>query len=88
MRHQSAWLGGADADKLAFTETEVDRAKIVLMLWRCPPSPRLSAMLRLRENSDHRCRGFAIQAVEQFVLYTGIRPSQALFEQAAAYARG
>ncbi|ETO50377.1 hypothetical protein L328_0122705 [Yersinia pestis 24H] len=31
---------------------------------------------------------FAIQAVEQFVLYTGIRPSQALFEQAAAYARG
>lgn len=48
MRRQSAWLG-ADADKLAFTETEVDRAKIVLMLWRCPPSPRLSAMLRLRE---------------------------------------
>lgn len=32
--------------------------KLFLMLWRCPPSPRLSAMLRLRENSDHRCRGF------------------------------
>lgn len=30
---------------------------------------------------------FAIQAVEQFVLYTGIRPEQALFEKAAAYAR-
>ncbi|QPR28240.1 shikimate 5-dehydrogenase [Edwardsiella hoshinae] len=31
---------------------------------------------------------FAIQAVEQFVLYTGIRPEHALFLQAAAYARG
>ena len=31
---------------------------------------------------------FAIQAVEQFVLYTGIRPSDELFRQAAQYARG
>ncbi len=27
---------------------------------------------------------FAIQAVEQFVLYTGIRPDDALFQKAAA----
>ena len=31
---------------------------------------------------------FAIQAVEQFVLYTGIRPSDELFQQAAKHARG
>lgn len=30
---------------------------------------------------------FAIQAVEQFVLYTGVRPDDALFQQAAKYAR-
>jgi len=31
---------------------------------------------------------FAIQAVEQFALYTGIRPSDELFQQAATYSRG
>ncbi|EOU3784131.1 shikimate 5-dehydrogenase, partial [Escherichia coli] len=30
---------------------------------------------------------FAIQAVEQFVLYTGIRPEHELFLAAAKYAR-
>ncbi len=30
---------------------------------------------------------FAIQAVEQFVLYTGIRPDDALFQKAAAWSR-
>ena len=31
---------------------------------------------------------FALQAVEQFVLYTGIRPDAELFARAAAHARG
>lgn len=31
---------------------------------------------------------FAIQAVEQFVLYTGMRPDNALFIQATKFARG
>ena len=31
---------------------------------------------------------FALQAVEQFVLYTGIRPDTELFARAAAHARG
>jgi shikimate dehydrogenase len=30
---------------------------------------------------------FALQAVEQFVLYTGIRPDAELFARAAAHAR-
>ncbi len=29
----------------------------------------------------------AIQALEQFVLYTGVRPTQAQFEKAVAFAR-
>jgi shikimate dehydrogenase len=30
---------------------------------------------------------FALQAVEQFALYTGVRPDADLFEQAAKYSR-
>ncbi|RBJ67132.1 shikimate 5-dehydrogenase, partial [Pseudomonas sp. MWU12-2534b] len=29
----------------------------------------------------------AIQALEQFVLYTGVRPSEELFQKAVAFAR-
>ena len=54
----------------------------------CPGKPLIRAA---REQHKRLITGeevFALQAVEQFVLYTGIRPDAELFARAAAHARG
>lgn len=81
--------GGADADTLAFSEDEIDRAKVIFDVVALPSE---TPMIRYAKTQGKTvisgAEVFAIQAVEQFVLYTGIRPDHELFLAAAKYARG
>ncbi|CNF34270.1 shikimate 5-dehydrogenase [Yersinia frederiksenii] len=81
--------GGKDADKMAFTEAEVNHAEVIFEVVALPAITPLISYAKAQEKTVITgAEVFAIQAVEQFVLYTGVRPDQALFEKAAAYARG
>ncbi|ATM95384.1 shikimate 5-dehydrogenase [Yersinia frederiksenii] len=81
--------GGQDADKMAFTEAEVNHAEVIFEVVALPAITPLISYAKAQEKTVITgAEVFAIQAVEQFVLYTGVRPDQALFEKAAAYARG
>ncbi|CNH94020.1 shikimate 5-dehydrogenase [Yersinia vastinensis] len=81
--------GGKDADNMAFTQSEVNQAEVIFDVVALPAiTPLISDAKAQNKTVITGAEVFAIQAVEQFVLYTGIRPDQALFEKAAAYARG
>lgn len=81
--------GGMEADKLAFTEAEINAAKVIFDVVALPAETPLIRYARTQKKAVITgAEVFAIQAVEQFVLYTGIRPSDELFQQAAQYARG
>lgn len=80
--------GGADADKLAYSEDEINSANVVFDVVALPSE---TPMIRYAKTQGKTvisgAEVFAIQAVEQFVLYTGIRPDHELFLAAAKYAR-
>lgn len=80
--------GGADADKLAYSEDKIDRANVIFDVVALPSE---TPMIRYAKTQGKTvisgAEVFAIQAVEQFVLYTGIRPDHELFLVAAKYAR-
>jgi shikimate dehydrogenase len=79
---------GEDADKLSFTEQQVEQAQCIFEVVALPVE---TPLLKLAENKEKAVitgsEVFAIQAVEQFVLYTGVRPDDRLFHQAALHAR-
>jgi len=81
--------GGPDADSLAFSESEVHAATVIFDV---VAMPAVTPLIRYARSQDKTVitgsEVFAIQAVEQFVLYTGIRPGAELFQQAAQYSRG
>ncbi|AAO71160.1 MULTISPECIES: shikimate 5-dehydrogenase [Salmonella] len=80
--------GGNDADKLSYSEQEVDKASVIFDVVALPPVTPLIRYARERGKTVIiGSEVFAIQAVEQFVLYTGIRPDDALFQKAAAWSR-
>lgn len=80
--------GGADAEVLAFNETSIKHAQLVFDVVALPAeTPLLSYATKQGKTVISGAEVFAIQAVEQFALYTGIRPSDELFQQAAAYSR-
>lgn len=81
--------GGAEADLLAFEADAVDRAEIIFDVVAIPSETPL--IVRGRDQGKKVITGLeviAIQALEQFVLYTGVRPTQAQFQAAVAFARG
>lgn len=79
---------GADADALSFSEAQIEKAEIIFEVVALPAE---TPLLKLAKSKNKTVitggEVFAIQAVEQFVLYTGIRPDEDLFQQAAHYAR-
>ncbi|MFU2314605.1 shikimate 5-dehydrogenase [Rahnella sp. PCH160] len=81
--------GGPEVDSLAFAPEVIDRASIVFDVVALPVE---TPLIRYgREHGKKVITGAevaALQAVEQFVLYTGERPSDELTEAAAEYARG
>ena len=81
--------GGAEADQLAFPVEAITEAQTVFDVVAIPAETPL--ILRGRAEGKQVITGLeviAIQALEQFVLYTGVRPSEAQFQQAVAFARG
>lgn len=81
--------GGPEADELAYTPEQIATADIIFEVVAASEGTPLTRAAR--EQHKRLITGdqvFALQAVEQFVLYTGIRPDAELFARAAAHARG
>lgn len=82
-------MTGPDAGVLAFPEEAIDAAGIVLDVVASPPVTPLVA--RARAAGKQTVTGsevIVLQAVDQFVLYTGITPDPAQIAAAAAFALG
>ena len=80
--------GGAEADDLAFSEAAIDQAEILFDVVASPVETPL--IIRGRAQGKRVITGLeviAIQALEQFVLYTGVRPTPEQFQSAVAFAR-
>ncbi len=78
-------MTGADADALAFPADMITRCEIAFDVVQYPPeTPFLSLAPRRRITGVEVA---VLQAVEQFLLYTGIRPAPAQIAEAAAFAR-
>lgn len=80
--------GGPDQETLAFEDAAIGAARMVFDVVALPPeTPLIRAAHRHGKPVITGAEVFAIQAVEQFVLYTGVRPDDELFQRAAAFAR-
>jgi shikimate dehydrogenase len=81
--------GGPEASTLAFTPEQVQAAEWVFDVVALPVETPLIRLAReLGKPVITGAEVIVLQAVEQFVLYTGVRPEAALIEKAAAFARG
>ena len=80
-------MEGPEAEALAFTAEEVERASVVFDVVALPPETPLIRLARARgKRVITGAEVIVLQAVEQFVLYTGVRPEDALIAEAAAHA--
>ncbi|NLH79939.1 MAG: shikimate 5-dehydrogenase [Phyllobacteriaceae bacterium] len=80
--------GGAEAEDLAFPEAMIAAAATVFDVVALPPeTPTIRAARRLGRPVITGAEVMTLQAVEQFVLYTGIRPSEDAIARAAAFSR-
>jgi shikimate dehydrogenase len=80
---------GPEVDQLAFEADAVDAAETIFDVVAIPSETPL--ILRGRAKGKRVITGLeviAIQALEQFVLYTGVRPTEEQFQKAVAFARG
>jgi shikimate dehydrogenase len=80
-------MTGPNANELPFSEQAIDAAEIVFDVVALPvqtPFVRRAQGKRVINGGDV----IALQAVAQFVLYTGVTPSDAQVEAARAYALG
>ncbi|MFF7708924.1 shikimate 5-dehydrogenase [Pseudomonas sp. NPDC007930] len=81
--------GGPGADTLAFEAAAVEAAEWVFDVVALPPrTPLIQLAEQLGKPVITGLDVVALQALEQFVLYTGVRPDEALVREAAAFARG
>ncbi|TCL04375.1 MULTISPECIES: shikimate 5-dehydrogenase [Sodalis] len=80
--------GGAGADALSFSEQRIAQAEIVFDVVALPArTPLIQAAQAQNKPVITGAEVIAIQALEQFVLYTGVRPDHELVQRAAAHAR-
>lgn len=80
--------GGPQADQLAFSQSDVDCAAVVFDVVALPEeTPLVGYARRQKKTVITGSQVYALQAIEQFALYTGIRPDHDLFLKAAAYSR-
>jgi len=80
--------GGAEADQVAFSEELVRSAQFVFDVVALPAeTPLIRLANSLGKGTITGADVIVLQAVEQFVLYTGVRPGAELIEKAAAFAR-
>jgi len=80
--------GGPDAETLAFNPAVIDGAKLVFDVVAVPPATPLVRYARTQGKPVITgAEVIALQAAEQFVLYTGVRPTEEQIRRASAYAR-
>lgn len=80
-------MTGPEAKALAFTQAQIQAAKTVFDVVALPAeTPLLRAARNAKRQTISGTEVGILQAVEQFVLYTGIRPSDEQIAQAAHYA--
>jgi len=80
--------GGPDAETLAFSENAIAAAERVFDVVAMPArTPLIRRAVALGKPVITGLDVIALQALEQFVLYTGVRPSQEQVEAAVAFAR-
>lgn len=81
--------GGAESEDLAFEPEAVMAAQIIFDVVALPVrTPLIQLAERLGKQVISGADVAALQALEQFVLYTGVRPDAQLLERASAFARG
>lgn len=81
--------GGPEADALAFTPEQVEAAEWIFDVVALPVETPLIRLAReLGKPVITGAEVIVLQAVEQFVLYTGVRPEAELIDRAAEFARG
>ncbi|NYE95204.1 shikimate dehydrogenase [Psychromicrobium silvestre] len=81
-------MQGADAEVLAFPQQAIDAAKIVFDVVALPAeTPLIKAARDAGKQVISGAEVIAIQAEEQFVLYTGVRPSAELVREASEFSR-
>ncbi|SUE42631.1 shikimate 5-dehydrogenase [Roseomonas gilardii] len=81
--------GGPEAEDLSFPEAAVAAADTVFDVVALPvETPLVRLARRLGRRVIDGGEVITLQALEQFVLYTGIRPEEELVRRAAEYARG
>ena len=80
--------GGAEAEALAFSDIAIAAAERVFDVVAMPAqTPLIRRAQALGKPVITGLEVIALQALEQFVLYTGVRPTQAQVDAAVAYAR-
>ncbi|WP_342246099.1 shikimate 5-dehydrogenase [Pseudomonas sp. OTU5201] len=81
--------GGPEATALAFTREQVHAADWIFDVVALPvETPLIQLARELGKPVITGAEVIVLQAVEQFVLYTGVRPEAELIAKAAAFARG
>ena len=81
--------GGVEAETLAFPLDVIDSAEVVFDVVALPPETPLIRYARSQGKPVITgAEVIALQAAEQFALYTGIRPTEAQIQRASEYARG
>src|SRR5258708_1689479 len=79
---------GAEMEQLAFTEEQVSASSFVFDVVALPPETPLIRMARsIGKKTISGAEVIVLQAVEQFALYTGVRPEPDLIAEAATFAR-
>lgn len=80
-------MTGPEAEALAFSHAQIQAAETVFDVVALPAeTPLLRAARNAKRQTITGAEVGVLQAVEQFVLYTGLRPSDDQIAQAAAYA--
>lgn len=80
--------GGVEADQLSFSEALINYADIVFDVVAVPiETPLIRYAQKLNKTVITGADVVVLQAVEQFILYTGITPSDELIKQAGEFAR-
>lgn len=79
--------GSKESEALAFSETMVAQASVVFDVVALPPeTPVIRLAQRLGKKTISGTQVIALQAVEQFAMYTGVRPDAGLIAEASAFA--
>ena len=80
--------GSKQSNDLAYSESMVETASVIFDVVALPPeTPVIMLAQRMGKKTISGAEVIALQAVEQFEMYTGVRPDDALITDAAAFAR-